>query len=494
MDTPLAPPTPPVAATSGASPGLPSQGSPAAAPATLLFVDDEPGILSALRRLFRPQGHRILMAESGAAALALMEQEPVDLVLSDMRMPGMNGAQLLQSICQRWPDVARLLLTGYADMGSTIAAINLGEIQRYVAKPWDDQELLLAVREGLERRRLQRENHALHLRVAEQNNQLQAANAELTATNDKLDVVNHQLENANSQLEKRVASRTAELSQVNLMLGKAYEQLQNNFLLSIKVFAGLLELREGSTPGYSELVGLLAKRLALKLGMSEIEQRDCYAAGLLCEIGKIGLPDRMLRTPFPALSDADQQRYCRHPLLAEATLMPLNDLRTVARLVRQHQERLDGRGYPDGLSGKELPLQAQLIGLAATYESLVLGRLSEKRYSRAEAQAAIEATRGTHYAPELIAAFSAVMAEEVAAEPPMVELDVEALQPGMVMARDLTSPRGTLLLSKGYRFDAAVIKTLRELLHRERLDIGFFIRTDLPASAGAPSTPTPRTP
>ena len=127
------------------------------------------------------------------------------------------------------------------------------------------------------------------------------------------------------------------------------------------------------------------------------------------------------------------------------------------------------------------------MGLAATFESLVLGRLSEKRYTREEAQAAIAATSGTHYAPELIAAFNAVMAEDAAAEPSMAELDVEALQPGMVMARDLTSPRGTLLLSKGYRFDAAVIKTLRELLQRERLDIRFFIRTDLPGQAGSTS-------
>ncbi|MCE4554003.1 HD domain-containing phosphohydrolase [Roseateles cellulosilyticus] len=454
---------------------------PASLPATgtLLFVDDEPSILSALRRLFRPLGHRVLMAESGSAALEILAQEDVDLVLSDMRMPGMDGAQLLAAVRERHPEIARLLLTGYADIGSTIAAINLGEIQRYIPKPWDDQELLLAVREGLERRRLERENEALHQRVAEQNMQLQTANAELQTVNDRLDDVNHQLERANGELEKRVASRTAELSQVNLMLGKAYEQLQTNFLLSIKVFAGLLELREGSLPGYSEKVGQLAQRLALKLGMSDIQQRDCYAAGLLCEIGKIGLPDRMLRTPFSAMRDDERQRYCRHPLLAEAALMPLNDLRNVARLVRQHQERLDGRGYPDGLTGNDVPLQAQLIGLAATYESLIAGRLGEKRYAPAEAQAAIEATVGAHYSPVLIDAFRQVMADDVAAEPPMVELDVESLKPGMVMGRDLTSPRGTLLLSKGYRFDAVVIKTLCDLVQRERLDIRFFIRTDL---------------
>ena len=187
------------------------------------------------------------------------------------------------------------------------------------------------------------------------------------------------------------------------------------------------------------------------------------------------------------MRDHERQRYCRHPLLAEAALMPLNDLRTVARLVRLHQERLDGRGYPDGLTGSDVPIQAQLIGLAATFESLVAGRLSERAYTPQQAQAAIVETAGTHYTPQLIQAFQQVMADDAAEEPPMVELTASELIPGMVMARDLTSPQGTLLLSKGYRFDAVVIHTVQDLLRREGLDVHFFIRTDL---AGArPASP-----
>ena len=481
METPLTPP----ALTD--KPVLPARTPGVPPPATLLFVDDEPAVLSALRRLLRPLGHRILLAESGAAAIEILEKESVDLVMSDMRMPQMDGAQLLQIVRQRWPDVMRLLLTGYADISSTIAAINQGEIHRYIAKPWDDQELMLSLREALDRHRLAEENKRLQQVTAEQHAQLQVVNA-------RLDEVNHKLESANAQLEKRVASRTAELSQVNDMLGAAFAKLQSNFMLSIKIFAGLLELREGSQPGFSEKVGQLSQRLAKKLEMSEAQRNDCYAAGLLCEVGKIGLPDSMLRKPFSGMTDVEQQRYCRHPLMAEAALLPLNDLRTVALLVRQHQERVDGRGYPDGLSGKDVPMQAQLIGLAATYEGLIAGRLAEKHYTPQEAQAAIVAVSGTHYAPALIAAFQQVMADALAEEPPMVELGVDELTPGMVMARDLISPRGTLLLSKGYRFDATVIKTLTDLVRRESLSVSFFIRTDLPNSLGpqaAAKAPTP---
>jgi response regulator RpfG family c-di-GMP phosphodiesterase len=441
--------------------------------ATLLFVDDEPSILSALRRVCRPQGYRVLTAGSGAEALAVLGSEPVDLIVSDMRMPQMDGAQLLQAVRERWPEVVRVLLTGYADIGSTIAAINQGEIHRYIAKPWDDQELLLCLREGLERRRLRAENDRLHRLAAEQNLALQAAN---------------------SGLEQRVAARTAELQQVNDMLGKAYEQLQQNFMLSLQVFASLLELRDGSSPGYSERVGQLARSLAVELRLGPSEELACYAAGLLHEVGKIGLPDALLRKPVSAMRDDELQRYRRYPLNGEAALMPLVELRAAARLVRAHQERLDGRGFPDGLAGRELPLAAQVVGLACTYEALQAGRLSERQHDPAQAREAIRRSRGSHFEPALVDAFEALMArgpQRVIAEQ---TLDASELKPGMVMARDLRSPQGTLLLAKGFTFDAAVIRTIRELVVRESLAIAFHIRAGERAPAATPlpaPAPTP---
>lgn len=428
---------------------LPASSSASAPPpGTLLFVDDEPSILSALRRLFRPLGYRVLLAESGAAALQILEQESVDLVLSDMRMPGMDGAQLLQAVRERWPDVARLLLTGYADIGSTIAAINHGEIQRYIAKPWDDQELLLAVRDGLERGRLRQENQRLLALTQAQN----------------------------EQLERRVAARTAELSQVNGMLEQAYADLRENFVLSLKVFAGLMELRDGGPAGYGERVGQLARRIAAALKLPASQQEDCYAAGLLHEVGKIGLPDALLRKPVSMMRGDELTRYRRYPLQGEAALMPLSGLRGAARLVRSHAERLDGLGFPDGLAGDDLHVAAQAVGLAATYEGLQAGRLSERRHDAAQARLVIRGAAGTHFAVAVVEAFEQAL---TAAPPPAVReqaLTAADLRPGMVMAQDLLSPQGTLLLAAGYVFDAAVIATIRELLAREGLNIVFRIR------------------
>ncbi len=142
---------------------------------TILLVDDETNILKALHRLLRPEGYRILTAESGADALAILARESVDLVVSDMRMPEMDGAVFLAKVRQTWPDTVRLLLTGHADMAQTVSAINQGEIYRFIAKPWNDQELIIIVRQALEQLYLKRENFRLQQLTAEQNEALKLA-------------------------------------------------------------------------------------------------------------------------------------------------------------------------------------------------------------------------------------------------------------------------------------------------------------------------------
>lgn len=119
-----------------------------------LLVDDEPNILSALKRLFRGKGWHVRSAAGGQAGLALMKSEAVDLVISDMRMPEMDGAQFLAQVRVRWPDTVRLLLTDHSDINAIIEAIieaiNRGEIYRYITKPWDDNDIVLIVHQALE--------------------------------------------------------------------------------------------------------------------------------------------------------------------------------------------------------------------------------------------------------------------------------------------------------------------------------------------------------
>jgi len=421
----------------------------------ILFVDDEPSILSSLRRLFRPQGYRVLLAESGKAALAMLETEPVDLVVSDMRMPEMDGAALLERVHEGWPTLGRILLTGYADIGSTVAAINRGQIQRYVAKPWDDRELLVCVHDALERRRLEQENRALLALTSSQNDELQSLNADLAA---------------------RVKARTSELEQVNAMLETSFAQVESNFLLSIHVFAGLVELRGSGMAGYSRQVADLARRMANRLKVGEPMAQDIYVAGLLHEVGKIGFPDAMLRKPISAMSSDELALYRRHTLNGEAALLPLGRLQRVARLVRSHHERIDGKGFPDGISGDDVPLGAQVLSVCSDYYAAQSGRLALKRYTAAEAHALVLGGAGARYSAAVVEAFELAVQDEPIDKPHDRELRPHELMPGMVLSRDLLSPQGTLLLAAGYEFDARVVRQLREFAGRETAKLNVFVK------------------
>ncbi len=425
-------------------------------PASILVVDDEPSILSALRRLFRPQGWRVLQASGGGEALALLATEgpSVDLVISDMRMPEMDGASLLEQVRLRWPGSQRVLLTGYADIGSTVAAVNRGEIHRYIAKPWDDHDLLLVVREVLKRRDLERQNQRLAALVQTQNEQLRLANTDL---------------------DRRVQARTAELEQVNAMLESAYTQLDENFLLSMDVFAGLVELRSRGAAGYAREVARLAQRVAQQLQLPARDVRDVFLGGMLHEIGKIGLPDSLLRKPVSTMTADEQARYRRHPLAGETALMPLAALQRVARIVRAQHERVDGQGHPDGLAGDDLPLGAQTVALCSEYHGLLSGRLSERSHTPASALALVASRSGSHYAAAVVQAFRAVLGSTQDVPPQDRCIGADDLVPGMVLARDLVSPRGTLLLAAGFRFDARVVHSIRDLVRREETPLKFHV-------------------
>lgn len=430
-------------------------------PPTLLLVDDEPNILSSLRRLLRPSGYRTLTAESGKAGLEILAQEHVDLVISDMRMPEMDGARFLEEVRKQWPNVVRLLLTGYADINSTIAAINRGEVYRYIAKPWNDNDLTLVIREALENSRLRVENERLTQLTRAQNEELRELNA---------------------GLENKVKQRTAEIEQINSFLNLANDKLKQNFLISIKMFSSLIELRRNTVGGHSRRIAELSRKLAAKLGMTSREQHDIFYAALLHDIGKIGFPDALLNRPVSKMSGEELIQYRKHPIIGESALTPLEELADVARLVRAHHERFDGQGFPDGLEGTAIPRGARLISIVNDYDGLQGGILSEKRLTADEAKSLIIQSRGKRYDPEIVDAFIALLgtiAEETVREKSVYYTD---LRSGMTLSRDLVSKEGILLLAADFVLDAKIIRQIQEYAHREGLQIVVYVHIDPPQS------------
>ncbi|MDD3484222.1 HD domain-containing phosphohydrolase [Azovibrio restrictus] len=417
---------------------------------TILCVDDEANILSALRRLFRPTGYRLLTAPGGAEALELLtaEQGQVNLVISDMRMPNMDGAQFLARVRQQWPGIVRVLLTGYADVDSTVAAINEGQIYRYISKPWNEPEVLLTVREALERQALEQEKARLEALTARQNEELKALNA---------------------GLEEKVQARTQELH-------LAHERLKKSFFTSIQVFANLIELRGGQMAGHSRRVADLGRRIGNQMSLEGRACNDIFLAGLLHDVGKIGLPDPLLGKPANKMNGEELGVFRKHPAKGEQALMALEELRPAARLIRSHHERFDGQGYPDGLAGLTIPLGARILALANEYDGLLQGTLSGKRHSEEEARQLIFQGKGKRYDPAVVDAFLALSGGLPEVQSESLALAPADLKPGMVLARDLISRDGVLLLATDYVLEENLIRQIQDYERSEGSRLVLHVR------------------
>lgn len=411
-----------------------------AAPATVLCVDDDPHILSSLRRLLRGQGYRMQTAESGPAALLIMEQEPIDVVISDMHMPGMDGAEFLGQVRERWPSAIRLLLTGRADVAAILDAVNCGEIYRYITKPWDDNDLPLVIRQALERHALIQERELLEKRVHEQNEALRALNG---------------------GLQEQVALRTSELKASHDAVVIANDQLKINFLTTIKILSSMIEMRGGKLAGHSRRVADLARRIAVQMRLDDRETQEVFIAGLLHDIGKIGFPDELLALPVNLIVGDHLGTFRKHPLRAEQLLMPLEDLRGVATILRAHMERFDGAGFPDAISGASIPIGARILALASDYDNLQIGALVQRRLGVADAKQLIYDSSGKRYDASVVAAFRVLLdGEPVEVRRDLAILASELLA-GMVLARDLVSREGLMLLSAETVLDARRIQQVQ---------------------------------
>lgn len=416
---------------------------------SVLAVDDEPNIVSALRRTLRSRGFTVHTALGGAEGLQVLDAQPVDAIISDMRMPEMTGAEFLQAARAKLPDAVRILLTGYADISSTIEAVNHGEIFRYLSKPWDDDVLLSVLHDGLERKRLVRERDRLLVLTREQNAQLQA-HAEV--------------------LEQKVRERTADLQKANDEVQAANARITADFQGTVKVLSTILEKRPGLTDGCARRVAEHVRRLGPRVGLAGEALQDTVYAALLEDMGKLTFPEEWLTTPMHALGSRDRDAFMQHPLHGDGYLMSLASLRGAGQVLRSLYERFDGKGVPAHLEGEQIPLGSRVLRAASEYERLRAGSIETRRFSHEDACTWLKNGSGTRFDPQVAAAFVALLGEAAASVATQV-LAVSALKPGMVLARDLTAGLGVLLLSKDHCLDDTMIRRLDAFQRRVGTDL-----------------------
>jgi response regulator RpfG family c-di-GMP phosphodiesterase len=355
----------------------------------------------------------------------------------------------------------RILLTGYADITSTVAAINQGEIYRYISKPWDDNEIVTVVREAIDRQNLKLENQRLTALTQSQNDELKTLNA---------------------SLEQKVAERTAELRQALSFVEQSHGELKKSFLTSVQVFAGLIELRSGSVgtqiAGHGRRVAEHARTVAQRMGLADGEVQNIMLAGLLHDIGKLGLPDELLGKAFNTLSAEHRAQVMKHPIIGQNILMGIDKFKEAAVLVRHHHECYDGSGYPDRLSGIAIPQGSRILQVVNEYDSLQIGTLVQRPLKPGEAMSFLVENRGKRYDPVAVDTFFKLISETQKTGPVEVPLRSMHLKPGMVLSRDLNHGDGYMLLAKGSVLTAEIIAQLIKMEHSEQQALTLYIRQE----------------
>ncbi|MBW2541764.1 MAG: response regulator [Deltaproteobacteria bacterium] len=352
---------------------------------TVLFVDDEPNILKSVQRLLRQEEMNVLCASTGEEALEILSQTPAQVVVTDQRMPEMSGVDLLSAVRERHPEIIRMMLTGFTEIKVAVEAINRGEIYRLITKPWNDDELRATIRQAFEQADLKDEIKRLNRVTREQNFRLQ---------------------DMNRNLEEKVRERTKQLASKHRELRTAYVQ-------TVGALAEAVDAKDAYTRGHSERVGVYASKIAREMGFSKEFIERVYIAGLLHDVGKIGIRDSVITKP-DKLTREEYEEIQAHPEIGAKILEPVDFLADIAPCVRHHHEWYDGsnRGYPDMMRGDAIPLPSRIILVADTVEAMTSDRPYRKAMPIDLVVAELDKYSGSQFDPTCVEAFFRLLDRE----------------------------------------------------------------------------------
>lgn len=381
----------------------------------ILLVDDEENILASLSRLLRRKGFSPITVNNARSAYELVREKDVDLVISDYSMPDMNGLELMIKIRETHPDVIRIMLTAFGEAELMQKAINKGEIYRFLFKPWGSDEIVETVKTALERKQHAKSEHE---------------------------------------------NFAAKLHQANLE--------------TVMALAEAIELKDPYTKGHCSRVRDMAIHMAKMAGIQDNVLNHLNYGALLHDCGKIGIDEAILLKPG-RLSEDERKVIEQHPALGFDLVNSIAHLKEASIFIRQHHERWDGKGYPDGLSGKHIHICSRILSVADVFDALTSDRPYRKGMDISTAKKIMLEGRETQFDPEMIDLFISLLDEKnmgiisrngeiTAGRQPSVlfvndhKIDLEAMQ--------------TLFKDEECRFIPALgVKQGLEILESETIDV-----------------------
>lgn len=309
---------------------------------TIMVVDDESMITTTLSTMFQLMlKEKVITYNDVEQALTCdeLENHKVDLIISDFMMPKMNGLEFLKKVREKCPGTVTILLTGYADKENAIRSINEIGLYYYLEKPWNNNDLIKVVKNGLEKKALE----------------------------DELKDKYEELENSNREIGRLYG-----------LLKRDYTKETESTKNLVITLANVIEAKDSYTDGHTRRVGTISRMLGERLGINSEKLDYLEIAGLIHDIGKVGVPESILNKPGKLTRD-EFEIIKKHSEIGETIIRPLDSLKNCLVPVRNHHEKLNGTGYPDALIGEAITIETRILCVADIFDALYSDRPYRER-------------------------------------------------------------------------------------------------------------------
>ncbi len=411
-----------------------------------------PRILCVAGDILRPQcvralaarGFRLQAARSGPEALEMLAEDPDwSVLLCDSRILRDEDSLFLEAARKAAPDAARVLLWDPSDPSCLARAVNQAEVFRVLPAPVAEEELARAVQEALERR------HSLEQQALRQR---------------RLEMENAALKRERAELEEKLDAAAAGIESARRQALEESRRLKNTYIHMIRMFSNVLKLHDPRSKTHGANVADLAARVGRALHLSPSDLEALVVAGLFHDIGKMGLPESVREKSMERLDPVEQALYRTHPVRGQMVFDSMEYMRDVGVVIRHHHESYTGGGFPDGLSGGQIPLASRILALADAVDRWMEQETGEDPVAsviekvRANEEGRFDESLVPYFEQSAAAVYDRIVPAEGVSER---EISLGQLRPGMILTRDIVSGTGITVAKKGKVLKAETLQKIR---------------------------------
>jgi len=411
---------------------------------SLLILDDEKEVLNALNRVLRKHFQLYLFSDANEAIGFYQDNPNIPLVLTDMRMPIMDGATFLGKIIEINGHCKRFLLTGHADINLTVTAVNEGKISHYFSKPWNNEELIAELNSAYELYLNERKTKQL-LKVN------LAKNAELSLINSSLELET----NKNQQKLQLISTREA----------NSFGRLKKTFSTFIDIYAETICLHNQDATRHNFRVAAHARLIAERQSCDKLTIFQIYIAGLLYETGKLALEQTLLSKSIDTMTQQEKKLYSGFYQKSYELLKKVDELSFVAEIIKNIPASYNGNTAPEHLSAEEIPLGSRIIAIVSMYDNLVNGHQSNFCIPTVEAKHRIKELAKTMFDPKLTYCYLSILEEFPSSSEGKIDYLLNScdLREGMMLTRDIVNTDNNAMLTQGTEVEQHHIDKLVEI-------------------------------